>query len=291
MDIVGRVERHPAPGETIQGKNFLYVPGGKGSNQAIAAHRLGGKVQLLGKLGKDIFGKCLMDFYKKEGMGTKQICFTNDTPSGAAFVAVDSKGENMIYVSAGANAELTVGDVQKLTIKKGDIVSATLETPMSTTKYAFQEARKQGAITVLNAAPARKEARTLIPFTDFLIVNETELSFFSGIKVINKAQAIAAMKKLQKGKANIITTLGKDGVVALVGKEVFSQKAFPAKVVDTTGAGDCFVGAFITKFQTNRDIKEAMRYASAAAALSVQRLGASSSMPRKREVQKFLEKV
>lgn len=286
MDIVSQVTKHPRPGETVKSKDFSYIPGGKGANQALAAHRLGGNVRMLGKVGSDAFGESLLQFFRKEGMNTDSIVVADNIPTGVAFVAVDSGSENIIYVSSGANADLLFSDARHIQIEKGDIVSATLETPIETTKQIFGQARKVGATTILNAAPAIFDAETMFPLTDYLIVNETELSVFAQTKIPKtKEEVIGAMKKLQKNIKNIITTLGNKGTVALIEGRVITLEGHKVNAVDTTAAGDCFVGAFAVALQEGTTIKEVMDFANAAAAISVQRLGASSSLPTRKEVE------
>ena len=291
MDIVSQVEKHPRSGETVKGKNFSYIPGGKGANQAIAAHRLGGNVSILGKVGEDAFGKTLLQFFKNEGMNTDSIAVDEKITTGAAFVAVDNSSENIIYVSGGANDNLSFSDIKDIQIEKEDIVSATLETPIEATRRLFDQARKIGAKTILNAAPAILDAEVLFPLVDYLIVNETELSVFARTEIPkNREEVVGAMRKLQKNVRNIVATLGSKGVVALVEEEVITLNGHNVKAVDATAAGDCFVGAFVVALQSDKVIKEAMDFANAAAAISVQRLGASSSLPTRKEVENFISK-
>ena len=171
---------------------------------------------------------------------------------------------------------------------RGDIISATLETPIETTKEIFSKARKIGAKTILNAAPANLDAKILFPLVDYLIVNETELSVFAQTEIPKtREEVIGAMKKLQKNVKNIIATLGSKGAVALIDKNTITVNGHRVKAVDATAAGDCFVGAFVVALQNDKIIKDAMDFANAAAAISVQRLGASSSLPTKNEVENF----
>ncbi len=291
MDIVSQVEKHPRFGETVKGKDFLYIPGGKGANQAIAAHRLGGNVLMLGKVGQDAFGENLLQFLKNEGMNTDSITVGEKITTGAAFVTVDNSSENVIYVSGGANDSLIPSDTKHIKIEKGDIVSATLETPIETTKHLFSQARKVGAKTVLNAAPAILDAETLFPIVDYLIVNETELSVFAETEIPTTTEKVVeAIKKLQKNARNIIATLGDKGAIALIGEEIVIAEGHNVKAIDATAAGDCFVGAFLTSLQNDQIIKQAIDFANGAAAVSVQRLGASSSLPTRNEVESFLAK-
>lgn len=291
MDIVSQVEKHPRPGETVKGKDFSYIPGGKGSNQAISAHRLGGDVLMIGKVGQDAFGKTLLQFFKNEGMNTNSIAVSEKITTGAAFVAVDNSSENIIYVSGGANDNLMPPDIKHIKIDRGDIISATLETPIKATKEIFDKARKIGAKTILNTAPAILDAEMLFPLVDYLIINETELSVFAQTEIPKtEEEVIGAMKKLQKNVRNIIATLGSKGAVALTDKNTITVDGHKVNAVDATAAGDCFVGAFAVALQNDKIIKDAIDFANAAAAISVQRLGASSSLPTKNEVENFLAK-
>ena len=289
MDIVSHVAKLPRPGETVCGKDFTYIPGGKGANQAIAAHRLGGNVQMLGKIGRDAFGKNIMQFFQKEGIPTDGIIVAGDTSTGAAFVAVDSSAENVIFVSGGANHDLSISDVRHVFIEKGDIVSATLETPIQVTKQLFSKAKKAGAITMLNAAPAIVEAETIFHLVDYLVINETELSVFAHTTIPKGIDSVVqSMKKLKRNRMNIITTLGNKGVIASISDEILIVEGHTVNAIDTTAAGDCFVGALVVALQEDRGIKKAIDFANTAAAVSVQRLGASSSLPTRKEVEKFI---
>lgn len=288
MDIVSEVVKHPRPGETVKSKDFSYIPGGKGANQAVSAHRLGGHVLLLGKIGKDTFGETLLQFFKKEGMDTNSIIVANNILTGVAFVAVDSNSENVIYVSGGANDNLLSSDIKHIQIEKTDIVLATLETPVAVTQHLFEQARKIGAKTVLNAAPAILDAEAIFPLTDYLIVNETELSFFTRTKTPEtKEDVVKAMQKIKGDNMKIVATLGKKGAIAVNEGEIVVVEGHVVNATDTTAAGDCFVGAFAVALKEDKTMKEAIEFANAAAAISVQRLGASSSLPTRKEVEGF----
>lgn len=294
MDIVAQVEKHPRPGETVRSKDFKYIPGGKGANQAIAASRLGGKVSIIGKVGKDSFGEELVRFLKSENLGTDLVSFTDAASTGAAFVAVDAGSENMICVSGGANNKLTVEEIETLPVARGDFVGATLETPTKVTEQFFKIAKEIGAITILNAAPAVLAAEKVFPFVDYLIVNETELSVFAREAEISKTieDAKSLLEKLVRANnCAAIATLGEKGAVGFDGSEYFVVQGHKMSAVDTTAAGDCFVGAFITALSEGHALGDAMHFANAAAALSVQRLGASSSLPYRNEVNDFLHDI
>lgn len=284
MDIVSRVGTHPSAGETVASGDFSYIPGGKGSNQAIAAHRLGAHVQLIGCVGGDAFGASLLEFYKEEAIDVTHITRLSDSATGAAFVAVDEQGENLIYVSPGANAQLAFAYADAVRIAKGDVVCATLETPMDTIEHMFKKARECGAVTVLNAAPAIEDARKLFIHTDYLVVNEIELGIFSGTAASSRETAIKSIYTLGALVPNVITTLGSAGVIARIGESDYEVGGEHVPVVDTTGAGDCFVGAFATALSEHMGAEESLRFANRAAALSVQKEGAALGMPSRAEL-------
>lgn len=286
MDVVSQVDRHPRSGETVKGKDFAYIPGGKGSNQAIAAHRAGGTVSMAGKIGDDAFGQNLLSFFKNEGISTEYISISQRVSTGAAFVAVDSSSENVIYVSGGANDSITSAEVEQLGITHGDIISATLETPVPAVQCLFERAREAGATIVLNAAPAILEGESLLPLLDYLIVNETELAAFAQADLPeSKEAALSLMRAIRKEHdLVIVTTLGKQGAVVLTREESIEIPGRNVPAVDATAAGDCFVGCFIAGIQEGKSLREALEFANIAAAISVQRLGASSSLPTRAEI-------
>ena len=289
MDVVSRVAAHPKIGETVKGEDFRYIAGGKGANQAVAASRLDGVVFMAGKVGSDAFGKQLRDFLANEKLNVGYVSSTDKVPTGAAFVAVDDAAENVIYVSGGANDNLTPDDLSQVELESGDIVSATLETPIETTKAIFERAKKVGATTVLNAAPAILGAQKLFELTDYLIVNETELAVFSGSAAPDSPTEVPiSIAKLHTNSSVVIATLGKQGAAAVRGKEVVFVSGHKVNAVDTTAAGDCFVGAFIVALQEEKSLKDGLIFANAASALSVQKLGASTSLPHRNDVEQFM---
>lgn len=285
MDVVSRVGKHPQAGETVKSQDFLYVPGGKGANQAVAAKRLGAEVSLVGKVGDDAFGQELLQFFRDEQMSPTWIKVSGQTPTGAAFVAVDSEAENVIYVSGGANEELNKSDIDDLALTKKSIVSATLETPVATTEAVFNKAKSVGAITVLNAAPAIIEGEKLFNQCDYLILNEVELAAYAKSEVpTTKREAADLMTNKIKGPKHIITTLGKKGVVGIFEGQAVEVEGHQITAVDSTGAGDCFCGAFLTALTEGQEPSAAMRFANLAASISVQKIGAAVAMPTREEV-------
>ncbi len=291
MDVVTLIARHPRLGETIFGSDVKFIPGGKGSNQAVAASRLADGVMLVGKLGKDAFGTALNQFLQKENLNLDHLSFSDTAPSGTAIISVDENSENTIIVVSGSNFEISIEDVAPVSIGAGDIVVAPFEVPQEALKAIFLEAKKVGASTVLNPAPAGPFIDGLRELCDYLIVNETELAYFAGSEVVSEDLDViheqARTIREHQGQT-IIVTLGDKGLVCLHGNDSLNIEGRKVNSVDTTGAGDCFVGAFAAALSDGKTIEYALRFANTAAALSVQRLGASTSMPQRSEVDKLL---
>ncbi len=285
MDVVSQVSKHPRPGETVKGTDFSYIPGGKGSNQAVAAHRLGGDVSLVGKIGNDAFGKSLLDFYNTEKMNTGHIVTDENCVTGAAFVAVDETSENVIYVSGGANDKLSVQYAETISFDSESLVISTLETPLEVTEAIFKKAKESGATTILNAAPANTKASSTFPYLDYLIVNELELASFANSQPSSKKEhVLESIEKVSNGTLNVICTLGSTGVVGKVNEDTIEVSGIKVDAVDTTGAGDCFVGAFAVALSEGKEITQALEFANKAASISVQKVGAAVSMPRREDV-------
>ena len=266
LDLVVRVDRLPRPGETITAAGIEQGLGGKGANQAVAAARLGAAVSMLGAVGDDDAGERLLAMLAAEGVDTADIA-TVAGATGTAIVAVDAHGENAIVVVPGANAEV-VGRLDRC--ERGDVVVAQGEIPLSATTAALAAGRGRGATTIWNPAPATPAARDQLALADVVVVNETELEILTG--------SIAAMRDL--GVANVIVTLGARGVRADLAGVHVELAARPVHVVDTTGAGDCFVGALAARLALGSPLSAAIETANLAASLAVGRRGASASMPR-----------
>lgn len=291
MDVVSLIARHPRPGETIFGSNVKFIPGGKGSNQAVAASRLTDGVMLVGKLGKDAFGTALHQFLQSENLNLEHLSFSDTAPSGTAIIAVDENSENTIIVVSGSNFEISVEDVTPISIGAGDIVVAPFEVPQEALKAIFSRAKQAGASTVLNPAPAGPFIDGLHELCDYLIVNETELAYFAGVETVSKEFDVIheQAKKVQKNeKQTIIVTLGSKGAVCLHGNNVYKIEGHKVNAVDTTGAGDCFTGALSVALVEGRTLHDAIKFANVAASLSVQKLGASDSLPHREQVETTL---
>ncbi len=287
MDIVSRMDRLPIPGQGIMGETFQFVPGGKGANQAVAASRLGGEVIFLGRVGKDHFGRAMADFLRSENMKIKHLGVSDTVGTGACLIFIDKVGTNMMAAMRGANFDITPDHVRKLPIRKGDIIVSTLELPQPTTKFLFQRGRARSATIILNAAPELPASKELLAMPDYLIINEHELVFYNRERKVPRTTVdqVSSMKKLRKGKQAIILTLGDKGLLYLKGGHQIKLPAHKVKAVDTTGASDCFVGAFAVALAEGRDITSALEFANAAASVSVQKFGASSSLPPRQQVE------
>jgi ribokinase len=287
MDVVATAERHPRIGETVAGKAVLYFPGGKGANQAVAAVKLGAPVALIGRLGKDAFGDQLTAFLSAQGIDLTFVRQTAEAHTGTAIITT-AYADNTIVVIPGANALIDAADVAAPNLAKGDVAVSQFEIPLPAIVAFFQRARAAGATTILNPAPAIAFDAGLLDLVDILILNESELGLLAKTELRdsdNDARFIGAARSLQTGKHKIIcVTLGKRGVLALVDGEPLIIPGHAVKAVDTTGAGDCFVGAVAAQLARGKSIGDALVYANAAASISVQRMGAAPSMPTAVEV-------
>jgi ribokinase len=286
MDVVATADRHPRVGETVAGREVLYFPGGKGANQAVSAAKLSAPTTLIGRLGRDAFGAELRTFLTAEGV---DLTFVRDTEAhtGTAIITL-ANADNTIVVISGANAMLDADDVAAPALAKGDIAVSQFEIPQPTISAFFKRARAAGATTILNPAPAMQFGPELLDLVDILILNETELGLLSGTELRDtddSARIIEATRSLQGNGGRIVcVTLGKRGVVALAGNEPLIVPGRAVKAVDTTGAGDCFVGAVAAQLATGKSMRDALDYANLAASICVQRMGAAPSMPTAAEV-------
>jgi len=295
MDLVVRLPVIPKPGETLLGGVFATYPGGKGSNQAVAAARLGGEVTMVGRVGADAFGDQLLKMARSEGIDTRFVGIDSQAATGVALIEVDAEGRNSIAVASGANFTLTAADVAAAFAQIGqvDLVVMPLETPIDTIVTAAELARRAGARVVLNPAPAQHLAPELLKNIDVLIPNEHEAAFMTGIEIRSLQDASqAAEHLLRSGPASVIVTLGSQGALiaeAAEPKPTYTRTAaFPVKALDTTAAGDGFVGGLAVALGEGYSLPAAARFASAAAAISVTRAGAQPSLPTRAEVEEFL---
>lgn len=286
MDVVVTAPRHPQLGETIFGEELHFIPGGKGSNQAVAAARLGGSVQLIGKLGYDGFGDTLEPFLRDQSLDLTYLQRTEHAPTGTAIITVNSDSENTIVVISGANMAHTPAGVAAVDLATDDVVVSQFEVPQPAIHALFTKAKAAGARTILNPAPAGEFVPGLLDLIDYLVVNETELAFLSGTELTQDIDMmIAAAHKLRtRHDQTILVTLGAQGCFAVVGDTVQRVAGISVHAVDTTGAGDCFVGALSVGLSEGHPLDHAMAFANRAASLSVQRLGAAVSLPYRHEL-------
>jgi ribokinase len=291
MDVVATADRHPQIGETIAGHAVLYFPGGKGANQAVAAAKLGAPTTLIGRLGNDGFGDQLKAFLAAQGLDLGLVQQTAGAHTGTALITI-ANADNTIVVIPGANALVSAADVTSPALAKGDIAVSQFEIPLPAIGAFFKRARAAGATTILNPAPALECDRALLDLVDVLILNESELGFFTKTRLRgghDHTRFIEAVRSLQTSEDKIIcVTLGKRGVFAFIGGEPLIVAGRAVKAVDTTGAGDCFVGAVAAQLAAGKSMADALDYANTAASICVQRMGAAPSMPTAAEVEATL---
>lgn len=296
MDLVVTADRLPIGGETIMGNGFSTIPGGKGANQAAAIARLGGNVHMIGRVGDDDFGQTLIRGLKHDGVNTEAIHVVENTSTGVALITVQASGENSIIVVAGANGKLTPADIEAEVerIGKSDVLVAQLETPLDGIIQAFAmakglESKESKVYTILNPAPARPLPEVLLANVDLLTPNESELALLSG-KPVNHMDDVkeAAQVLFSRGVKEMVVTLGSEGAMYLNHEgRTHHQPAFKVKAVDTTAAGDSFTGALAVMLSEGKDIEEAMAFACKVGAITVQTLGAQSSLPHRAAVETF----
>jgi ribokinase len=292
-DLAFRTDRVPAWGETLMGPSFQLGPGGKGSNQAVAAARAGGKVSFISKLGPDPFGDMARNLYAKEGIDTRFL-FKTDSPTGAAAIIIDAqKGENAIIVVPGACFEVTTAEVDsaKSLLADSSVFVAQLELSLPVVEHALALAHSLGVPTILNPAPAMPLPDSIYQFVDYITPNETETAALTGIPVASIADAEkAADAFLSRGVRNAIITLGAQGVFVKNSKIKAHVPAVNAgKVLETTGAGDAFNGGFAVALSEGMDLVAAARFGCATAGISVTRAGTAPSMPTRAEIDAILK--
>ncbi len=288
--MVVKATKLPGPGETILGGAFLMNPGGKGANQAMAAQRLqSGKSQVvfIAKVGSDIFGQEAVEGFEKAGMDTRFVLQDDEAPSGVALIGVDEQGENSIMVAPGANANLTGAEVSRALaeIPTAEWVLLQLEIPLDTVKKAIAECARRGMKVVLNPAPAKPLDDEILRNLYLITPNEPEAELLTGVTITTNESAREAAQILhQKGVANVIITLGAKGALFYDGTTDLLVPAPSVKAVDTTAAGDVFNGALVLALAEGKPMPTAIAFACRAAAISVTRMGAQSSIPQRFEV-------
>lgn len=287
MDLIARAPRIPQPGETIIGGDFHSAPGGKGANQAVAAARLGARVSMVGRVGCDAFAESLLNNLTAAGVDHAFVVQDPEAPTGVALIVVDDAGQNSIVVASGANMHLSPADVDraKSAIAGADALLLQLESPLETVTRAAEVASAHGVRVILNPAPARSLPAALLSLVDVLIPNESETALLTGMSVNNQAEAEAAASTLRgMGVGTVILTLGERGALLAQAGTAELVPAFEVTPVDTTAAGDAFVGGFAVALAEGESLAEAVRWGNAAGALATTKLGAQPSLPTRQDL-------
>lgn len=290
-DLVVRTERIPRPGETVLGGAFVMVPGGKGANQAVAAARLGARVQFVGRVGQDAFGDALLAGMTAAGIETQHALRDAEQPTGVALIGVDTEGQNAIIVAPGANHCVSVEDIDaaRESIAAAEAVVIQLEIPQETVAHAVAVARSVGTRVLLNPAPVRHTnplPDALLCQVDVLTPNEHEAASLLGRESAEGQDwEEVAVSLRAKGVNTVVITLGAEGCLLASAEGMQSVPALPVTPVDTTAAGDCFTGALAVALAEGQSLEAAAVFATRAAALSVTRLGAQPSLPTRAEVE------
>jgi ribokinase len=299
-DLVVQAPRFPQPGETISGNDLQIIPGGKGANQAVAAARQGAEVAMVGRVGKDSFGPELINNLKRNHVDTSYVRIDSDSSTGTAIIVVDSNGQNSIVLSPGGNGKVIPADLNAVPFSDYTLLLLQLEIPIEAVLSATQRAKESGLRVLLNPAPARPLPDELISLPDFILPNETELSLLTDQPVNDVASAEKAAKTLlERGAQNVIVTLGAKGALIVSRNQVTHVNAYKVEVVDTTAAGDAFIGGFAAKLLESNGLpldaqelalalQNAVRYGCACGALAATKFGAQPSLPSKEDVENFL---
>lgn len=290
-DMIIRMQRIPAPGETVIGGTFSTAPGGKGANQAVAAARAGGDVTFIARIGNDMFGQEALVGFINDNIDVTHVSTDPEAPSGVASIFVDANGQNSIAVASGANANLSPDDIARAQedIKSADILVMQLETPIETITTAAKIAHDHGVKTILNPAPAQPLSDDLLKTISILTPNESEAQLLTGIQVKTDDDVKkAAESLLDRGFETVLITLGEKGVFMATADHTEMIPAFKVDPVDTTAAGDVFNGSLAVAIAEGKPLNDAILFANAAAALSVTKLGAQPSAPTRKDIDDFL---
>ena len=294
VDVILKIPRFHDPGETILATDRITVFGGKGANQTITAKQLGGDTLLVTKVGKDLYGKSYRQYLIKKGLNRRLILADKKIPTGMAVIELTPEGENRIIASLGANGSLSQNDLKLLgRYWKGVGVFVTqLEIPISTVQTGLEMAKEQGVLTLLNPSPPVPLSSKTLSSVDFIVPNEMEAQLLTGIKWRENKDIHKIAKRLfEMGPKNVVITLGSKGLLFKNQDEEIRMKAFKVKVIDTTAAGDAFMGALACGLSQGKSIREVLEFANAAGALATTKLGAQPSLPQKRELDIFLKGI
>lgn len=293
-DLVVQAPRFPNPGESLTGGVFAQFQGGKGANQAVAAARAGAKVTFVGRVGQDDFGRTALAALGAEGIDTRLTIQDPKLASGVALIVVDAGGENMIVVAMGANDAISREQVDSATevLSKADAVLTQLEMPIDTVAHLAETVDRVGATLILNPAPAQPIPDSVLPCVDVLTPNLVELETLTHMPVESVEDVERAARSfLKRGVGAVVVTQGREGCMVVTPEEGWWSRALPADARDTVGAGDCFSGNLAVALAEGKSLREAVRFATVAAGISVTRLGAQPSMPHRREIEEVLAEV
>lgn len=290
-DLIVKVKNFPRAGETIEGIAYMQAMGGKGANQAVAAHRLGGDVNFITCLGNDVNGRNTLQYYKEEGLDVSSSLIVEEVSSGTAMIWVDEKGENCIVITPGANNMLTSEYIIKVEddIANAEIIVLQMEVPYETVKTVCSLAKKYRKKVILNVAPARKLDEEVLKNVDILVVNETEAETISGEKIGAAGKEAVIARLIAMGASTVILTLGREGCFLKNEQTQIKKEAFEVDALDTTAAGDTFCGALAARLSKGEHWDEILTFASAASAICVTNMGAQPSIPLEKEVVEFLQ--
>ncbi|MEJ1238051.1 ribokinase [Chryseolinea sp. T2] len=290
-DLITKVKRFPLAGETITGQLYTQAMGGKGANQALAARRSGGDVSFVTCLGSDANGRSALQYYAQEGLDISRALQVDHAPTGTAVILVNEEGENIIVLNPGANHQLHPADVSRLseTIRDASIVMLQMEIPLETVIRICELANEHNVPVMLNVAPAREISESLVSRISYIVVNETEIESITKLSLDKHAEDEVIDHLLSMGAKTVILTLGSRGCIVKSSTFRHEIHAFQVETVDTTAAGDTFCGALVAQLSKGETLENAIRFATAAAAICVTRLGAQPSIPFENEVKEFLQ--
>ena len=292
VDLLMKMDHLPEKGETVTDAEFFQVYGGKGANQAVAAARAGGNVAFVNCVGEDAYTPQMVQNYINDGVDTRFVFHEQGVASGHALIMIGGAGMNYLSVAPGANYKLTPAKIDQAmsVIEEAAMIVMQYEITEETIKHVIDIANQKGIPVLWNCAPARSFDLTYIPKINILVLNEVEAGFLAGIQVENEADAEKAANILiKKGVEKVIITLGSQGAFVMTKTEKVSVPAFKVEAIDTTAAGDTFCGAFAVALVEGKPLKAALQFASAAAAISVTRMGAQPSAPTRAEIDSFLQ--
>lgn len=290
MDLVVVTKTFPKKGETITGQSFFTNPGGKGANQAVTIAKMGSEVEMVGAVGHD-FGIDLINALRKYNVSTKHVKHLDGVSSGTATIIV-SQDDNRIILNPAANYSLKVEDIAMALedAHEGDYLLCQLEVPLEIVDFALKVAKTKKMVTFLNPAPSVDLPQSMFECCDFFIPNQTESEHYTGIYPHNMDESkIAATKLLEKGVKNVLITLGEKGAYFFNGRDEHFRAAHEVEALDTTGAGDTYIGTFLTILSENQNVVDAMDYASRAASITIQRMGAQQAIPYRHEIDEYYE--